>query len=170
MKNLLLSMLVISMCSLSYVPKSEALVGSVAYAIIHRDKDMMTIGPMSAMAAAGGAGMASAGGASVVVFGIMIGVAILLDHDSDGSAGASTNVAEDLDALVTFGIYSQAEADSIRSELAGILDRGEGSIVIDAAALSGLSPDEAITEIQTGLGSSELLAVYIGTTLGVQVN
>lgn len=81
---------------------------------------------------------------------------------------AQVEIDSDIDRMVSIGIYSESEAENLKTELAEFEASGK-SLTVDGTQLKDKSPEEVVSAIQSEAEVSRLTAEYIAHKIGVQI-
>ena len=81
---------------------------------------------------------------------------------------AQVEIDSDIDRMVSIGIYSESEAENLKTELAEFEASGK-SLTVDGTQLKDKSPEEVVSAIQSEAEVSRLTAEYLAHKIGVQI-
>lgn len=115
------------------------------------------------------------GGTVMVIAGVVMGnpAVCFLGLVFDGNQNsdkilAQVEIDSDIDRMVSIGIYSESEAENLKTELAEFEASGK-SLTVDGTQLKDKSPEEVVSAIQSEAEVSRLTAEYLAHKIGVQI-
>ena len=99
---------------------------------------------------------------------LLLGAAVFDGNQNSDNILAQIEIDSDIDRMVSIGIYSESEAENLKTELAEFEASGK-SLTVDGTQLKDKSPEEVISAIQSEAEVSRLTAEYLAHKIGVQI-